>query len=182
MIDASFIKSLEGFSNKGHVPDAKNSKSGVTIGIGVDIANASLDKFNLPPALYKKLVIYKGKRGTKARKFLMNHPLELTEEEALMISQIAMLRYSTFIKNFWNADSEVKWNSIPDFIQTVVFSVLYQYGRPARVPKFWKQATELNVRGMIEELRDFGDRYPTRRNKEADYLAKHIDQGDTSYA
>lgn len=182
MIDAQFIRDLEGFTTKGRVPHAEGSKSGVTIGIGVDLGHTDLNKLNLPEELYKKLVRYQGKKGKRAVKFLQHNPLVLTEEEAMLVSQLSLLRYTTFAKNHWNADAEVKWGSLPDFIQTIVFSVLYQYGRPERVPKFWKHITSLDLKNAIAELRDFGDSYPTRRNKEADYLEGKLNEQGINYA
>lgn len=180
MIDAKFIANLEGFTTRGHVPDVEGSKSGVTIGIGVDLGNTNLNRLHLPQELHDKLIPYKGKKGKRARKFLNDNPLNLTEEEAMLLSQIALVRYTTFIKNYWNTDSLIKWGAIPDPVQTVAFSVLYQYGRPNRVPKFWKAITDLDIKLTIAELRDFGDHYPTRRNKEADYLEQNLDLGETN--
>ena len=182
MIDARFIAELEGYSTRGYVPDPENSESGVTVGMGVDLAHANIHRMTLPQELKDKLVPYKGLKGKKALKFLEKKPLLLTPQEAVMLSKVATVRYTTFVKNFWNADSDVDWSAVPDAIQTIAFSVLYQYGRPARVPKFWKAITALDVAEGVAELRDFGDRYPTRRNKEADYLLESLDMKGTYYA
>jgi len=170
MIDYNFLKSLEGFATEGTVPNPNGSQSGVTVGMGVDLGQTNLARLSLPNELYNKLKPYEGLKKPKAVEFLNANPLILTEEEATLLSQKALLRHLTFVKNMWNSPSQVRWGSVPDSIQTVVFSVLYQYGSPTRVPKFWEQALSLSVSGMIKELRDFGDAYPTRRNKEADYL------------
>lgn len=182
MIDPKLIFDLEGFGTEGYVPHSEGSKSGVTVGVGVDLGHVNIHRMNLEKGLEAKLLPYKGKKGKRAVKFLKNNPLKLSEEEAMLVSQIAMVRYTTFVKNYWNSDSDVRWSSIPDALQTVVFSVLYQYGRPTRVPKFWKAATELDIEGVLEELRDFGDSYPTRRNKEADYLERNLDKEGIYYA
>lgn len=179
MIDARFIRDVEGFSTKGYIPreeegDNNVVKAGVTVGIGVDLGYLKVNRISIPDELREKLLPYAGKKGKAAKKALREKPLFLTEEEAMMLSQLQLLRYNTFVKNYWNADSQVKWSALPDAFQTVVFSVLYQYGRPERVPRFWLFATTLDIKRMIEELRDFGDSYPTRRNKEADYLEEHI--------
>ena len=174
MIDIRLIKELEGFTTKGVVPHAEGSKSGVTVGIGVDLGYLKVHRLPIPEKLKNKLQPYVGRKGKAAQKALRTQPLFLTEEEAMMLSQLQLLRYTTFVKNYWNADAEVLWSSIPDALQTVVFSVLYQYGRPERVPKFWAAVTDLNIPGAVNELRNFGDSYPTRRNKEADYLEENI--------
>ena len=170
MIDYNFIKGLEGFTTNGIVPNHDGSQSGVTVGIGVDLGNVNLKRLALPDILYSKLKPYDGLKNKSAYNYLKAHPLSLTDEEATLISQKALLRHLTFLKNAWNRQSDIKWNSIPDAVQTVVFSVIYQYGNHKRVPKFWKSAIALDISGMIMELRDFGDAYPTRRKKEAAYL------------
>ena len=56
-------------------------------------------------------------------------------------------------------------------------SVGYQYGSftntdtiKGRPEKFWKKVREDDWEGVVNELQNFGDKYPTRRNKEANYL------------
>jgi hypothetical protein len=41
-----------------------------------------------------------------------------------------------------------------------------------RCPKFWQAATNADSTAMANELNNFGDSYPTRRRREADYLLK----------
>ena len=56
-------------------------------------------------------------------------------------------------------------------MQTVIASVAFQYGYLAkRCPNFWRYAITQNTQAMIRELVDFGDRYTTRRWREASYL------------
>lgn len=178
MVDVDFLREVEGFSTKGTVPHPEGSKSGVTVGMGVDLGHTNISRLNLPDALYAKLKPYEGLKSKQAVEFLKKNPLELTEEEAMLITQKSLLRHSTFIKNMWNSHTSIKWSALPDRFQTIVFSVLYQYGTHLRVPKFWRAATTLDVKGMVAELRNFGDAYPTRRNKEADYLEKLLENSD----
>lgn len=181
MIDHLFLRSLEGFTTNGVVPNPKGSQSGVTIGMGVDLGHTNLIRLALPEELYNKLKPYEGLKRWEAVSFLKKHPLELTEEEAMLVTQKSLLRHLTFIKNTWNSQAAVNWSSLPDVFQTVVFSVLYQYGSYQRVPKFWSAAVAIDVKGMIKELRNFGDAYPTRRNKEADYLSQLLGDSDGKY-
>jgi hypothetical protein len=59
--------------------------------------------------------------------------------------------------------------------QTVVASVAFQYGDLSlRTPNFWQQVTTENWQAALANLQDFGDKYPTRRNKEADLLAQWL--------
>ena len=63
------------------------------------------------------------------------------------------------------------FHDLSDECQTVVASVAFQYGRlEVATPNFWRQVTTGYWLAALENLRDFGDRYPTRRNKEADLL------------
>jgi GH24 family phage-related lysozyme (muramidase) len=57
----------------------------------------------------------------------------------------------------------------------VVASVAFQYGDLSRrTPNFWRQVTSGDWDAALNNLRHFGDKYPTRRNKEADLLAKDL--------
>lgn len=68
-------------------------------------------------------------------------------------------------------DSETPFHELTDKQQTVIASVSFQYGHlPSRTPNFWRQVTNDDWGAAIKNLRNFGDRYPTRRNTEANYL------------
>ena len=62
----------------------------------------------------------------------------------------------------------------------VVSSVGFQYGSnlAKATPRFWDAVTNGRWQDAVDELRNFGDSYSTRRNKEADLLQKAIDHGD----
>ena len=59
----------------------------------------------------------------------------------------------------------------------MIASVSFQYGVALnrRTPNFWWQITNGDWDGALANLRNFGDRYDTRRNKEADLLAPTIE-------
>jgi nucleoid-associated protein YgaU len=46
------------------------------------------------------------------------------------------------------------------------------------MPNFWSDVTEGRWESVIQKLRDFGDRYPSRRNAEADLLQGAFERGD----
>lgn len=83
MIDFNFISELEdGRRTKGYVPDPEGSKSGVTIGTGVDLgqmAEGDLERLNLPTALKEKLRPYLGKKKHDALRLLEDMPLHVSE-------------------------------------------------------------------------------------------------------
>ena len=54
---------------------------------------------------------------------------------------------------------------------TVIASVAFQYGKLEKeTPNFWRQVTNDDWGAAVKNLRNFGDRTPTRRNKEANYF------------
>ena len=174
MIDFSFIARLEGSSRKGYVPDPKTSQSGVTIAGGFDIgqrSNAEIAQaFN--PSLANKLSPYCGKKRIVALTFLQCHPLEISAEEELIINQYSHAQAEQRLRQQWqNSQAKVDFDDLSAECQTVVASVAFQYGNLAtRTPYFWQQVTAGDWQGAVINLRYFGDRYPTRRNLEADYL------------
>jgi GH24 family phage-related lysozyme (muramidase) len=74
--------------------------------------------------------------------------------------------------------STKSFSQLPPEAQTVIASVSFQYGDLAtRTPTFWGHVTNERWQKAVDELRNFGDRYPTRRGKEADLLQGAIDRG-----
>lgn len=70
----------------------------------------------------------------------------------------------------YNGDSAIAFNDIPSKWQTVIGSVEFQYGSSKKkAPIYWGMVTHQNWGGALGELRNFGDNYATRRNKEANY-------------
>ena len=72
------------------------------------------------------------------------------------------------------------FNSLARGVRTAISSVLFQYGSESRVPMFWGYVKSNGWEGAIEELRDFNDDYPTRRNYEADILEAAVAQCNRS--
>lgn len=173
-IDFSFIKLFEGGCRvEGYVPDPSHSKSGVTIASGFDIGQCSVESLSqlLPENLVNKLAPYCDLKQQMAVDKLAALPLAITRVEANLID-ICVVRdfVSQLIKQYQKA-STYRFEALLPAMQTVIASVAFQYGNLAkRCPKFWQAAINADVDAMQTELRDFGDRYPTRRNKEADYL------------
>lgn len=187
-----FIEALEGWSVRGYVPtDAAGrvlGRSGVTVGAGVDLGQWSADQLRrrgVPAALVERLAPWLGVRGAAAKRIAGD--LVLTEAELVQLtapirsSIVAALagRYDQAARRArflaWGVDPlrAMTWSDLPVELRTVVASVGFQYG-PAlyqAAPNFWRQATTGDLVGLVANLRDFGDRYPTRRNREADFLA-----------
>ncbi len=179
-IDWSFIETLEGRKQtKAYVPTPKESESGATIASGFDLgARNKKDLLNLglPTKLIKKFEPYLGKKKGEAKSFLDKNQLSITAAEAELIdkavrkSMIEKLKKS--YNNAPNNKNGIDFSSLPSKIQTVITSVAFQYGTNLnlRTPVFWKAVTAQDWNKTSSVLRNFGDNYCTRRNKEADLL------------
>lgn len=177
-IDFDFISNCEGGSlNQGYVPDAANSKSGVTIAIGFDLGARNVNdllRLKLEPALIELLRPYLGLQGMQAAQYLQQHPLNISDADAKAINLAVKSKLIASLVAKYDGDADVSFATIPSQWQTVIASVEFQYGSlQNKCPGFWSCVTQQNWQEAIGELRDFGDSYPTRRNKEADYVEQH---------
>ncbi|GLR73112.1 pesticin C-terminus-like muramidase [Agaribacter marinus] len=173
-IDYGFIAELEGGNIlSGYVPDPENSQSGVTVGVGFDLGARNehdLLMLALSPDFIQRLSPYLGLKGKEAEAYLAAKPLTITEAQANALNSGAKNKMiSTLVERF-SEDSSTAFHEIPAKWQTVIASVEFQYGSvQTRCPTFWRCVTSLDWSAAIRELRNFGDRYPSRRHKEADY-------------
>ena len=170
-IDWEFIASLEGKGKTaGYVPDAAGSKSGVTIATGFDLGQrneADLKGLGLSQALITKFKPYLGLKATTAKDFLDKNPLTITDDEAREIDKKVKQRTVPRLKESYRT----AFDDLPSQAQTVIASVSFQYGTlSTETPKFWKSVTTQDWVESVKLLKNFGDKYPTRRGKEADLL------------
>ncbi len=174
MIKHSFIHELEGRSLEGYVPNPEKSNSGVTISTGYDIGQRNVAEIAnmFPQVLAKKLIPYAGYKKDVAVEFLECNPLTITDEEADKITSLCDKEADKRLNHDWNNSvAEIPFNQLSDERQTILASVSYQYGNLAkRTPRFWGYATCGSWTSVVAELRDFGDAFPTRHNREADVL------------
>lgn len=188
-VDWDFIAEQEGRAvQDGYVPDATGSKSGVTVGTGVDLGARDmndLDRLGLSDALKTKLEPYLGKQGQDAADFLAENPLNLTAEEVKELDRAVkgealdnvVNEYNTEVERLNAADggSRPKFAELPREMQTVIASVGFQYGSlKTATPNFFAQVTEQRWDDAKGNLEDFGDRYPSRRGREAELLGEGI--------
>lgn len=178
-IDWEFIASLEGKGvTTGYVPDASGSKSGVTIATGFDLGQRNetdLTNLGLSADLITKFKPYLGKKGQDAVDFLAKNPLTITDDEAKDIDNKVRAKKVPALKtkylNSPHNTGNVQFDDLPSQAQTVIASVSFQYGDlSTKTPKFWKAASSQDWVESVKILRNFGDSYRTRRNKEADLL------------
>lgn len=172
-IDWEFIGELEGRSLTAYVPAVASSDSGATICTGVDLGRVKPS--SLPTALQGRLSRLCGLIGNAARLSLDAESVSLTAAQCDILDNWAAQGIINPVIAQWNIYSKTLWESISDPLATVVVSVAYQYGRVwDRCPAFWQYATALDIPAVINELKHFGDVYPTRREREAAYLSSHI--------
>ena len=183
MIDFSFISELEGGrQTKGYVPEPDTSRSGVTIATGVDLGQMGesyLQQLDLPEALKVKLSPYLGLIKFDAVEILETQPLELTSNEAEQIDKSVKQRFVNSLAEKFQNETNRSFEDLPIGVRTVIASVAFQYGDLSfRTPNFWRQVTTDDWQGAYQNLRDFGDDYSTRRNKEADLLRESLENVD----
>jgi WXG100 family type VII secretion target len=180
-VDWGFISDREGGQAlDGYVPAPEVSKSGVTVGTGFDIGQrteSDIDAMDIPDTLKEKLKPYAGLIKQDAVDFLADNPLTITQEEATALDKaVKQKALDTLVTRYDNATTGTKFADLPQEMQTVLASVEFQYGSmSAKTPNFWKMVTEQRWDDAIAELRDFGDKYPTRRGLEADLLQEGVD-------
>lgn len=191
-VDLDFVHEQEGLIQvKLDVPSQNGKvigKSGATVGYGVDLGQMNtsemqrlVDDYGLPQELADKLHGYTGKTKEEAQQFLKQHPLTISEDEAI---QLTNARYSYTLdqlrdnvnKYFGEAGS---FDNLPAPVKTVVFDLSVHHG-PAfldKAPRFRSHLIGRDVEGMISELRNYynnPDKVPkafiNRRNREADHL------------
>lgn len=184
LVDPTFIGRQEGFRLDGYVPDLGTSMSGVTIGTGVDIGQmsvADIQSLDLANELKQKLVPYAGLTQHNAAYVLSTLPLYLTVDEAHALDRAVTQNIIGGVAARYDLAAPGRsFAELPLEARTVIADVAYQYGPnlEQRAPAFWSDVTQGHWDSATQKLRAFGDRYPTRRNAEADLLKSAIDRGD----
>ena len=178
-IDWNFISEREGSRIlSGYVPDAKGSKSGVTIATGFDLGARNLaDLKGLPKAIIDKLKPYLGIKGAQAQEVAKD--LSITDAEAQTIDEFSKTEAVDKLKAKWQAATGESFDDLPKHKATVVASVAFQYGDlESQTPNFWRQITKDDWNAAEKNLRNFGDNYSTRRNLEADYFISGLSEDE----
>ncbi|HAW80211.1 MAG TPA: peptidase [Balneola sp.] len=172
-IDWDFIGELEGKRKlKGYVPDAEGSKSGVTIATGFDLGARNLsDLAGLPQDIIDVLTPYLGIKGAAAADLASE--LIVDDSQAKVIDEFSHNEAVERLSSSWESKTGTPFSELPMGKATTIASVAFQYGDLAsKAPNFWEQVTTDDWDGAVANLRNFGDNYKTRRNKEAEYFQK----------
>lgn len=176
-VDFDFIADQEGEAiNTAYVPqdDEGNAEgqSGVTIGTGVDLGSKNKAYFEgLSDDIVEKIEPYFGKKRETAQNLLAIAPLELTDAEVAELDRFVKEKELTTLKDKWNEDSDTDFDDLPTNQATAVASVYYQYGQQMFDHNYWDQTTSGDWNAARNNLMNYGDRYNSRRNREATYLA-----------
>lgn len=172
-IDWKAIEELEGGrQQQAYVPNS--GKSGVTVGAGFDVGQRK-NLEGLPEPVKEKLQPVVGlKRDDAERKLAAIGGIELSPEEADLVTNFARNETEQKLKQDWSKVSDVPFESLTPAQKTVLASVAHQYGSLSRTPRFAQFAGKGQWEKVVQELRNFKDQYKTRRNREADYLAQSL--------
>jgi GH24 family phage-related lysozyme (muramidase) len=172
-IDWNKIKEFEGGSQQeGYVPDA--GQSGVTVGTGLDVGQRSHLE-GLAPEIQQKLQPFVGLKNESAkRKLASSGGIDLTPEEVQQVDSFAKNETEQKVKDYWQKNSDMPFESLSPSQKTVLASVMHQYGNFANTPRLANYAIKGHWPKVVSELRNFKDEYPTRRNREADILEQEL--------
>ena len=169
-INWDFILEKEGYKLQGYVPNAEGSNSGVTIASGFDLGQRTLEDLKgLPQSIIDKLKPFLSLKGAEASAIAPQ--LNVNDDEAKIINQFAKGEALTNLKTKWESSTGTSFDTLNEGQATALASVAFQYGDlESRTPNFWKQTTSGDWESAVDNLRNFGDAYNTRRNSEADFL------------
>jgi len=189
-IDWRFISLEEGTELQGDIPkDSKGNilgTSGVTIGSGLDLSKQTEDrlrKMGISEKLITRFKPYLGLVGSDAQKAIDNSPLTISESENEAMMPKVQRHYINQIRNTYEktrqglleSERGKSWEQLTPAQRTVITSVGYQHGpnfltKDKKPMNFIKEAAQNKWPKLLENLRDFKDKYPSRRNREANYL------------
>ena len=172
-VDWDKIKEFEGGSQQaGYVPEA--GKSGVTIGAGMDVGQRQ-NLEGLPEEVQQKLQPFVGLKNEDAtRKLAATGGVNLEPEEIQQVDSFIKKETEDKMRDYWQKNSDIPFESLTPSQKTVLASVMHQYGNFSNVPRFAGYAAKGQWSKVMNELRNFKDEYPTRRNREADILEQDL--------
>ncbi len=174
-INWQFISELEGKAiNTAYVPD---NNSGVTIGTGFDLKEKNadlLEEMGISQETTSLLSQFFGMSGAQAKE--ASTGFTLTDNQVKEIDKASHEWYAKQVIKTYNKHNPVKpFEELSRAEQTVLVSVGFQHGTSftrtdGSDMNFIKQAASGDWDAVLENLKNFGDKFPTRRNKEAKLL------------
>lgn len=163
-------------SHNGYARGVARLRTGVDLG---QLTPEQVDGLAIPQDLKDQLVPYVGLTGQEAVEYLEAHPLELGEADADALDRAVIDPILNEVQASYDSSGAAIRFDLPPEAQTAIADVAVQYGSnlETRTPAFWGDVTAGRWSDAVEELRDFGDNYPTRRGREADLLQQASDRG-----
>jgi len=197
-VNWAFITSKAGGVKKreGYVPPPPSrtilspfpsDNEGVIIATGYDLGSKEMEDIvvlGLDGMLVRKLTPYLGLKGEKAREALRKAPLQLSLQQVNEIDTKVQQHHEREISSVYNKDvgQEGAFQDLPRSVQTVISSVTFQYcyGRnpnpKLKLAKFWNTALSRDYEALEKELRNFGDKFASRRVAEAEFLVEDLNK------
>ena len=179
-INWDFISQQEGGGKKrGYIPKHEGEvldSSGVTIATGWDVGQMSkeeLTRSGLSQNIINKMIDYVGKTGKDSLYALDKFGIpEIEDKEVIEINKYTKNKTLSSIRKKYEKDSGESFDILTKAQQTVLASVAFQYGSnlKSKTPNFWKQVTSGDWDSVVKNLENFGDKYSSRRNREANLL------------
>jgi len=180
-INWKFLLEVEGRTRRGYVPKDKDGvigQSGVTIGKGIDIGQMSilqLQKLDISDRVRAMLIPYAEKKREAAVAMLRTRPLFMEWADVEELEKAVIARELGLLIKYYNRDSKVKFQDIPTQAQTVLLSLVWNFGAdlPRKLPTTWKMATRQEWVKLADYLSDFPGKQKKldgRRKREAALL------------
>lgn len=182
-IDLDFLREQEGFELGTYVPRQRGQphpNSGPTVATGIDLTQQSekgLLGAGVDPGTVQLLMplIGTGVKGQKAQDLIDQHGIKLSQVQADQLDQSVLNRDTQKLAKKFTKASGRNFESLPREIQTVLTSVSHQYGNlESATPNFWKQVTTGKFDQALNNLRNFGDDFSPRREREADFIQQAV--------
>jgi len=190
-VDFDFIGKSEGKGiMEGYVPTNNGEvldSSGVTIGTGVDLGQKNIEYFEgfEHEDILNKIKPYFGMKGQEALTYEEETPLNLLSQEVGYLDEFTKNKEMSLIEKSFKDLTGKEFANMPPELQTIISDLQFQYGTDYnKTPKFRdiiksiaKDPENKSLYSDLEnELRNFGDKYQTRRGREAD-LIKGMNKG-----
>ncbi len=154
-----------------------DDNSGVTVATGFDLKEKDVElmtEMGISEDTTNLLSQFFGMSGAEAKEASAN--FSLTDDQVTEIDKASHKWYTNQVIATYNKHNPVKpFEELTEAQQTVLVSVGFQHGTSftrtdGTDMNYIKQAASGDWEAALANLRNFGDEFPTRRNKEADFL------------
>lgn len=177
-VDLKFLEELEGNSLEPYVPLV--GTSGVTIGLGIDLGQTSINDIRrfgtVDGTLLEKVRPFLGRKGDKAARMLevFRGKIFFTETDVENLNRGCISLLLTRLIEL--VGGEPAWEKIAnDPLRNVAYSLFHVYGYKWKEHNSFKQLMNGDIEGLLKNLDDYGDKsVGTRHKKAAAYLRREL--------